>query len=207
MAPLQDFVAAFFVLALYSFIYRDNLIYKFAEHTFLGIGVGIIVTMAVKNVRDQCLVPIIKGELILVPALLLGILMLFRVSKNYGWMSRFSLAVMFATTMATRVALTVQSQIVGQMLPAINAPILHTDPVTAISNIFGVTGLAAACTYFIFARKNVYPALKRPVDLFSKYGRYVVMAYLGASYANVMMGRISMFIERILFLCKTFGIA
>lgn len=207
MAPLQDFVAAFFVIGLYSFIYRDNLYYKFAEHTFLGIGVGITITMAVKNVRDQCLVPISHGALILVPALLLGILMLFRVSKKYGWTSRVSLAVMFATTMATRFAMTIQSQIVGQMLPAIKAPIIHADPVTAISNIFGVTGLAAACTYFIFARKNVHPVLKRPVDLFSKYGRYVVMAYLGASYSNVMMGRISMFIERILFLCKTFGIA
>jgi len=208
MAPIGDIVATFFVIGLFSFIYRDNLWYKFAEYTFIGIAMGITITMAYWNVMNQTIGPIINNRAyIFIPALILGVLILFRVSKTYGWVSRASLAVMFATTMAVRVMVTIQSQVVQQILPAMNAPILNTDPITGLSNLFALTGLAAACFYFVFTRIDLPPALQKPSDWFALYGRYVIMAFLGASYANVMTGRVSMFIERILFICRTFGIA
>jgi len=207
MAPIGDFVAAFFVIGLFSFIYRDNIWYKFAEYTFVGVGMGVTITVAYWNVLNQTIGPIVNNAAyIFVPALILGFLTLFRVSRNYGWISRSSLAVMFATTMAIRVMVTIQSQVVQQILPAIRAPIINTDPITGISNLFAATGLAAACYYFVFTRVDMPRTIQRPSDWFAKYGQYVIMAYLGASYANVMTGRVSMFIERILFLCRTFGI-
>ena len=34
-------LAAGLTLALYSFLYRDNPLFKFAEHVFMGVGIGI----------------------------------------------------------------------------------------------------------------------------------------------------------------------
>ena len=40
MEVLGIWVAAFFTLCIYSFLYRDNPFYRFAEHLFVGLSVG-----------------------------------------------------------------------------------------------------------------------------------------------------------------------
>ena len=40
-------VAAFLTLCIYSFLYRDNPFYRFAEHLFVGISVGYGIVIAI----------------------------------------------------------------------------------------------------------------------------------------------------------------
>ena len=38
-------LAIFLTLAAYSFLYKDNLLFKFAEHIFIGVAAGYIVVV------------------------------------------------------------------------------------------------------------------------------------------------------------------
>ena len=40
MELLGIWIAAFLTLSIYSFLYRDNPFYRFAEHLFVGMTVG-----------------------------------------------------------------------------------------------------------------------------------------------------------------------
>jgi len=48
----QIWLAAFFTIAATSYAFRDNLVFKFAENTFIGIAAGHAIVMGVKNIRD-----------------------------------------------------------------------------------------------------------------------------------------------------------
>ena len=92
-------VAAGLTLALYSFLYKDNPLFKFAEHVFVGV--------AAAYVFGQTWYPTIYGELIaewtdsgegetpnwwLLAPTVLGLLMLTRFSLRFGWLSRYAFA-------------------------------------------------------------------------------------------------------------------
>ncbi|MEE3260087.1 MAG: hypothetical protein VX293_12840, partial [Candidatus Latescibacterota bacterium] len=91
--------AAGMTLALYSFLYKDNPLFKFAEHVFVGV--------AAAYVFGQYWYPTIYGEIIaewsevgegetvnwwLLAPTALGLLMLTRFSLRLAWLSRYSFA-------------------------------------------------------------------------------------------------------------------
>ena len=45
MEGFQIWLMAFFTLAIFSFLYRDNPIYRFAEHLFAGLSAGYYVAL------------------------------------------------------------------------------------------------------------------------------------------------------------------
>ncbi len=58
-------IAAFLTLALFSFLYKDNPVYKLAEHIFVGISAGYWLA---RSYRDVVLPnfwnPLLDGELL-----------------------------------------------------------------------------------------------------------------------------------------------
>ena len=97
-------VAAGFTLALYSFLYKDNPLFKFGEHVYVGV--------AAAYTFGQVWFPVLYGELLaplksdadasvktswwlLVPTLL-GLLILTRFSTRLGWLSRIAFAFVVA---------------------------------------------------------------------------------------------------------------
>ena len=60
------FVAAWLTFFIYSFLYKDNPFYKFAEHLFVGVGAayGVVVTfwqMIVPNLIHKLFMPAVKN--------------------------------------------------------------------------------------------------------------------------------------------------
>ena len=107
---LGVWIAAFFTLALFSFLYKDNPFYRIAEHIFAGLSAGYYVGLIWHSVIiDQLIIPLGEhwqymssgvddGEshlvkfVFLIIAGLLGVLMFGRFFKKTSWLSRFPLA-------------------------------------------------------------------------------------------------------------------
>ena len=90
---------AFFTLALFSFLYKDNPIYKIAEHIFAGLTAGYQVGLIWDTVILQKLWdPMVAGQWWLFVPGVLGILMFARFWSKYSWMSRVSLACVMGVT-------------------------------------------------------------------------------------------------------------
>ncbi len=110
----QIWVIAFFTLALMSFLYKDNPVYKLAEHIFAGLSAGYYVGLIWDTVIIQQLWdPMTGGRWLLIIPGLLGVLMFARFFSKYAWVSRTPLSFVMAVT----AGIFLVSQLHGLVLP------------------------------------------------------------------------------------------
>jgi len=87
-------IAAGLTLMMFSFIYRDNVFFKFGEHLYLGVSVGYYINIQYWQVIVPDLyrpVTIDHNYWVIIPAIL-GIFILLRLVPSLAWLSRMSFA-------------------------------------------------------------------------------------------------------------------
>lgn len=117
MEIFQIWIIAFFTVALLSFLFKDNPLYRLAEHIFAGLSAGYYVGLVWHEViLRQLWSPLQTGNewLLLIP-LLLGTLMFGRFFSRYAWISRTPLAFVMAVT----AGIFLISQLHGMVLPQV----------------------------------------------------------------------------------------
>jgi len=199
-------IAAGMSLAIYSFLYRDNPIYKLAEHIYIGMSVGYIVVYdyynALKpNLLDKLFFPPPSEtyELWLIIPLFLGALMFFRFSPKYAWVSRWSFAFIVGYGSGMAIPRGVKTSILMQ-IEATLRPINFTDAsgafnFDAISTLIAIVGILAVLIYFFFSLEH-----KGPLKVVSRVGVWFLMIAFGAQFGYTVMARMSLLIERVRFL-------
>ncbi|MEA3402073.1 MAG: hypothetical protein U9R79_12625 [Armatimonadota bacterium] len=126
-------IAAFLTLAIFSFLYRDNPVYKLAEHVFVGIsaGYGVVITYR-EAVLPLLIDPLFHPDkvnlegpnyVVIIPGLL-GLLMFSRFFPRYDWLSRWPIAFV----MGLYSGLNIPYTIYGYMLPQFHATLLPVWP-------------------------------------------------------------------------------
>jgi hypothetical protein len=114
MGIFQVWLVAFLTLALFSFMYRDNPIYRIAEHIFAGLTAGYQVGLIWDTViLQQLWDPMLQGRWWLFVPGVLGFLMFTRFSAKFSWVSRTSLAFVMGTT----AGIFLISELHGRVLP------------------------------------------------------------------------------------------
>ncbi|MCX7703282.1 MAG: hypothetical protein N2234_04170 [Planctomycetota bacterium] len=199
-------IAAGLSLAIYSFLYRDNPIYKFAEHIYIGLSVGYIIVYnyynALKpNLLDKLFFPPPgeRAELWLIVPLFFGILMFFRFSPKHAWVSRWSFAFIVGYGSGMAIPRGVKTMIFAQMEATLR-PIEFFDMYgnfnfTAIATLIAIVGILAVLIYFFFSLEH-----KGPLKVASRVGVWFIMIAFGAQFGYTVMARMSLLIERIRFL-------
>ncbi len=103
-ADLGVWIAAILTIAAYSFLWKENRLYRAVEHIFVGIGAGYSVAMGYNNIIGKAWDPITKkGQFYLIIPVLMGVLLFARFVKSISWASRIPLA--FIVGMGAAVAL------------------------------------------------------------------------------------------------------
>ncbi|MGI5816984.1 MAG: hypothetical protein ACOX9R_02685 [Armatimonadota bacterium] len=199
-------LAAFLTLAIFSFLYEDNPIYKFAEHLFVGVsaGYGVVITWH-EAVIPLLIDPLFRPErvdmaapsyLVIIPGVL-GLMMFSRFFPRYDWLSRWPIAFV----MGLYSGLTIPASVQADLLPQLYATMLPIWPGvevplwTAISNFLLIVGLLCTLAYFYFSR-----AQSGAFGVASKVGILFLMVAFGASFGNTVMARVSLLIGRVQFL-------
>ena len=177
-----DWLAALSILALYSFLYKENPVYRFAEHLFVGISAGHAIAMAYGNVRDVAVKPMFDGRWVLAFPCLLGILLFARFSKKNSWLARYPVALI--TGIGTGMAL--RGIPSSQILAQLNGIFI---PLTNISNIILFFGVIGALVYFLFTKEH-----KGIVGGFASVGKWIMMVSFGATFGTTVFERLSLFI-------------
>lgn len=87
----------FLTFCILSFLYKDNPIYKFAEHLFIGVSIGYIVTKQFYDtLRPKLIDNLIEGHWWYLGGLALSIMLLLKFSRRYQWLGRFPIAFVVA---------------------------------------------------------------------------------------------------------------
>lgn len=194
-------VAALFTIGIYSFLYRENPLYRFAEHLVIGISLGYFMVISYMRVLEPRLIdPLAAGEsgawILLIPAIL-GILYITRFFPKVAWLSRYPMAFLMGAGMGVGFPLSMKASVLRQ-LEASLIPLYETGMSWEIvlGNVVMVLGTLAALIYFFFSKPHK--------GLFfgtgSRIGIWVIMVGFGATFGFTVMGRISLLIGRIQFL-------
>ena len=191
-------MAAFFTLAIFSFLYKDNPFYKLAEHLYVGTSAGyILVYIYFTSIKPMLIDPISKQHqwILFIPAFF-GLMMLTRWFPKIAWLSRWSIA--FTVGIGTGLGIT--GSIQGYLIPQIKGTLiaLHGWNVALVNNIVIVVGVIATLTYFYFSKEH-----KGIVGKTAKLGITYIMIAFGASFGYTVMARISLLIGRMYFLFHT----
>ena len=211
MNMLGMWIAAGLTLAILSFLYRDNPLYKFAEHLYVGVSAGYwVIYVWAFDVKPMLLDEFfsqigLEKWILLIPAIF-GIMMIMRWFPKTAWMSRWPIA--FTVGIAAGLALTAQVQ--GYIVPQIQATLLPLVAFTgdavvnigrSFNNIVLFVGVVCSILYFYFSREH-----KGALRVGSRIGIIFLMIGFGASFGYTVMARISLLIGRLTFLLSVFGI-
>ena len=199
-------VAAGFTLALYSFLYKDNPLFKFAEHVYVGVAAAYIFGIVWYNsLYGEIIIsyfPSLTTEgsaqggghspWVLIAPTFLGLLMLLRFSSKLGWLSRYSFAFVVGIGAGFTIPRYMSAFLLGQLGPSL-API--TWDLAGLNLFIVLIGVLTVLIYFFFSVEH-----KGAVGYASRLGIWFLMVSFGASFGYTIMARLSLLIGRITFL-------
>ena len=221
MNPTHDlsiWIAALLTLCVFSFLYKDNPFYKFAEHLFVGVSAGYYIilnfwTVIYPNMWDP-LMKALRGQgvnaghtgmfaaeigdyrgWLVIPGVL-GVLLFTRLFGKIGWLSRWSLAIIIGVYAGLKTTGFAQGDFVAQVQGSLQ-PLWTGNIGSSLNAVIFTVGLASSLLFFFYSREH-----KGALGVASKLGIFFLMASFGAGYGYTVMSRVSLLIGRFQFLLQ-----
>jgi hypothetical protein len=193
-------LGAICTLALYSILYRENPVYRFFEHMFIGLSAGYSLgPLLVDILYKYWWTPINEGQWWWAFAVPFGLWLYFIYSEKFGWVSRIVIGVLigasaglFFQEFSSRFIPQVYSSFKPLIPSAANPNLLWSG---AINNLIFIVVLMSVLTYFLFSFEQ-----KGPVRRTAVFGRWMLMIALGAIFGNTVMARMALLIGRVYYL-------
>jgi len=139
-------VGIFLTFCILSFLYKDNPFYKLAEHLFVGVSVGYVITQQYYNtVRPKLVLGLADHHwLALIPLVLLLMMIVKSVSRRWAWMGRYPLAFVVALYAGIQINAVAQAELGEQIkfaMADLDAPKIDVNaaPATELGMLPGIT--------------------------------------------------------------------
>lgn len=217
-------IGALLTLSIFSFLYKDNPLYKVAEAVFVGVSAAYWMVVAFWTT----LVPNLFGKLFphwvhagLMPGLspvrepgwywyfvplVLGLMLLWRLAPRGAWIATWPLAFIMGVTAGVRLVGFIQADFLNQIGNTIRSVVvLHkaetigTDIPASVGGslqaILLLAGMLCALVYFFFSVEH-----RGMVGKVARMGIWVLMITFGAAFGYTVMGRIALLAGRLEFL-------
>ncbi|MCO6430643.1 MAG: hypothetical protein J5J00_07255 [Deltaproteobacteria bacterium] len=204
-------------IAIYSFLIKENSLYRFFEHLFIGIAAGYGPVYAIRtNLWPRILEPMLGLDIMhfpdgtvshsynpllmlyLVP-MLFGMLYYFIYSRRFSWLAKlvigFSLGASAGLTFKGFFA-EIIPQIVTSFRPLVVFEGENLLGMESFSNTVFIVTLLSVMYYFFFSFR-----VSGKVDKgISFTGRWLMMTCFGAYFGSTVMARMALLVERLEFL-------
>ena len=208
---LLDLVGALlgFVLtvAVFSYIWGDNAIFRIAVHLFIGVTAGYVTIVVIHNViLPQMVFPFIEGDrnskLFAILFLILGVLMLTKISPRLTQLGNPAVADLVGVGAAAAVG----GAIMGTLFPQASVSMrLFVDQENPLNALIILVGTLATLLYFHFGirRKNTEEQSdQRPawLETIGSVGQFFIAVTFAALFAGVYLAAVTALIERMAFI-------
>ena len=216
-------IAAILTLSIFSFLYRDNPFYKFAEHLLVGTSVGYSLALAYiivlkPSVIDLLLDPDMSIGVKLVRVVaptILGLCYVGSFTKKFSWIARYPIAFIMGWAAGLSLPMTMLANILrqlrgtfaeeigGKVVPLISIQkfvlFFETPSVSGfLEAVYGpliILGVFSVMLLFIFSVEQ-----KGVLNIARNAGIVYLMIGFGAAFGYTVMARISLLVGRIDFL-------
>jgi len=205
-------VAFVLTLLILSYIIGDNPLFRIALHLFVGVASGLAVVIAVYNVLwPQLIQPLLFGSelerfFLLIP-LVLGGLLLTKISPKLGTWGRVGVAFLVGIGAATAVGGAVKGTLFPQSLATIN--LFGSTPVGSggadfliqlAEGVLIAFGTLATLAYFQFGiRKTEEQNTQRgaALEVTAWLGQAFIAVAFGVIFAGIFLATLSALVERL----------
>lgn len=203
---LGAWVATGLTLFIFSFLYKDNPLFKLAEHLYVGVSVGYTIVKAYDTVIVHLILkPIFEqGEIALLVPVAIGMLMLTRYVPKAAWLSRYAFAFIVGVGSGLAIPRTISSFILKQIEDTVR-PLLSLagsdgvafsmnllNPASNLNAIIILLGVGSVLFYFFFSVEHSGPG-----RMIARTGIVFLMISFGAAFGYTVMARMSLLIGRL----------
>ncbi|MGB3977123.1 MAG: hypothetical protein WBM02_04960 [bacterium] len=229
MAVATDFwtwVAALLTLAILSFLYNDNKLYRASEHLYIGVANGYSIVLTWYNVvvpymvdplvgagrivREQgffkaffqsgelnVLNPYHESNFFIILPMMVGALYITRFIPKLSWLVRIPIGISMGYYTAISIPASFKASIVRQLEASILTRTDFDSWWVLFYGLFIFVTTIATLIYFFFSAEH--KGILKPI---SNIGILTVMVGFGASFGFTVMARISLAIGRFIFLFR-----
>lgn len=209
-------LAAFFTLAVFSFLAGDNPAYKLTESIVIGVSAGywmvvafwetlvpkLLANLAPDMVKAWCM-PNLDGGGFHLDALVplgLGIMLLSQLTPLGRHVGRWPLAFVIGTFAGLKMVSHVESDIIEQVRATMLPLVAFEDDGSfaawaSIRNVLIIVGVLCTLAYFVFSVEH-----KGAVGRAARVGVWFLMITFGSAFGFTVMGRIALLAARFEFL-------
>ena len=202
MIDLGTVAAGVVTLAIFSFLYRDNPLYRAAEHLLIGLSVGFTIVLLWNSVlRPKLLTPLfINGDLAALIPLVLSILILLRVRSSWSYLSKPIIAFVVGAGAGVSIPAMFDARILKQVSATIEpfatiAQSADTNFLLVLEAVVGMLACVSVMFYFFYTRPDT-----KSVRGVAAVGTYFLMVFFGATFGYTVTSRLTLLIGRLEFL-------
>ena len=193
-------IAALLSLAIFSYLYKDNPVFRFAEHLFTGLSVGYYLVLYWNNYALPYIVtPLQDHRWITLIPMALGMMYLFRFIPKLNHLILIPIALSLGFWNGMSIPLTIEADVLKQIQGTmVNTAMYQNiwDPKNGlVVGIMILIGVICTISYFYFSREH-----KGPLKISANIGIWFVMIGFGATFGYTVMARVSLLIARMQFL-------
>ncbi|MFQ5499909.1 MAG: hypothetical protein ACE5FH_09570 [Candidatus Zixiibacteriota bacterium] len=204
---ISIWIAALLTLGIYSFLYKDNPVYKFCEAVFVGCSAGYwAVVYFWDNLDKKFWTGVFPDDgsdpqYVLWFGAFLGLFMLARLIPKIGWLSRWPLSFIVGATAGLYMMLYFVSNGLNQVASTLAIPREAVTGAVVWGEVGGAlviaVGVFTGLIYFFFSKEH-----KGLFGASARVGIWFLMATFGAHFGYTVMSRMSLLIGRVDFLFR-----
>ncbi len=211
---LQLLSAVITILVLIYLFVGNNPLFRAVSYSFVGVAAGYVLVLVIFQVlMPRMVTPLLRGDfLAAVVPLVLGILLLFKLSPRLSFIGSVSMAMIVGVGAAVAIGGAVFGTIFGQVNGTF-ATLSPKQPNFSLGSIlegfFVLLGTVCTLAYFQFGvadRRNLPAVKSKPVEWLGRIGQVFIGITLGAVFAGVFAAAISALVERIGFIINTIAL-
>ena len=199
-------VATGLTLFIFSFLYKDNPLFKLAENLYVGVSVGYTIVKTYDTVILHLIwKPIVENQewTLLIPVTI-GLLMLTRYVPKAAWLSRYAFAFIVGVGAGLAIPRTVSSFILKQIEDTVRPLLMLVpgdgvtfswnlmNPASSVNVIIVLIGVSSVLFYFFFSVEHSGPG-----KMVARTGVIFLMIAFGAAFGYTVMARMSLLIGRL----------
>ncbi len=199
-------VATGLTLFIFSFLYKDNPLFKLAENLYVGVSVGYTIVKTYDTVIVHLIwKPIVEnGEWALSIPVAIGMLMLTRYVPKAAWLSRYAFAFIVGVGSGLAIPRVISSYILKQIEDTVRPLLMLVpgegltftwnllNPAGSLNTIIILVGVSSVLFYFFFSVEHTGPG-----KAVARTGILFLMIAFGAAFGYTVMARMSLLIGRL----------
>src|SRR5215210_464228 len=203
---IGGWVATGLTLFIFSFLYKDNPLFKLAENLYVGVSVGYTIVKTYDTVIVHLIwKPIVENhEWTLLIPVAIGLLMLTRYVPKAAWLSRYAFAFIVGVGSGLAIPRTISSFILKQIEDTVRPLMMLVpgdgvtftwnllNPASSVNTIIILVGVSSVLFYFFFSVEHTGPG-----KAVARTGILFLMIAFGAAFGYTVMARMSLLIGRL----------